>query len=179
MNPRNPSEFIRSPGVRLKPGSATSPRALVSPRTASRSPLPLTPVGLYPAPFAEIASCPAIRGCAPEPPEPRVRIHLAPPVSLQFLALSGESGEIPARAGFAATEGYRRVDHRSVSREFGRISLCAAVIRFSSQNEATGEFRSTALRHAVSRNGSAMRMFRRRGSTTGARRARRTARPSG
>ena len=27
LNPRNPSEFTRSPGVRLKPGSATSPRA--------------------------------------------------------------------------------------------------------------------------------------------------------
>jgi hypothetical protein len=41
LNPRNPSEFTRSPGVRLKPGSATSPRAGPS--------MPFAPAHLPPA----------------------------------------------------------------------------------------------------------------------------------
>ena len=41
----------------------------------------------------------------------------------------GEMSKIAACAGFAATEGYRRVDHRSERREFGRVSLRAAVTR--------------------------------------------------
>src|ERR1700736_6267525 len=52
------------------------------------------------------------------------------------------------RVGSRASQGDRRVAQRSLCRKFGRISLCAAVIRFPSQNEAIGEFRSTALRHA-------------------------------
>ena len=44
LNPRNPSEFTRSPGVRLKPGSATSPRAGAS--------MPFAPALLPPAPSA-------------------------------------------------------------------------------------------------------------------------------
>ena len=44
LNPRNPFEFTRSPGVRLKPGSATSPRAGVSmPFVSAR--LPQAPAG--------------------------------------------------------------------------------------------------------------------------------------
>jgi hypothetical protein len=41
LNPRNPSEFTRSPGVRLKPVSATSPRAGAS--------MPFAPARLPPA----------------------------------------------------------------------------------------------------------------------------------
>ena len=55
LNPRNPSEFTRSPGVRLKPGSATSPRAGSQYAICSRPPA-TGPLCRMPARFARRGS---------------------------------------------------------------------------------------------------------------------------